>query len=127
RRLADHCSRFVNASRHRNRITAPWLACQTGTVPPRHAAPDQPGRPAAAPPTAEHARLAESPDPSDPWRLWGPYLAGRQWGTVREDYSADGDAWGYFPFEQAEARAYRWGEDGLGGICDRFGFLNFAV
>ncbi len=96
-------------------------------MPPRHAAPDEPGAPGAAPPTAEHARLAESPDPSDPWRLWGPYLAGRQWGTVREDYSADGDAWGYFPFEQAEARAYRWGEDGLGGICDRYGFLNFAV
>ncbi|MEO6700925.1 MAG: glucosidase [Jatrophihabitantaceae bacterium] len=86
-------------------------------------------RPAAGQPasTAEHARLAESPAASDPWRLWGPYLAGRQWGTVREDYSADGDAWGYFPFEQAEARAYRWGEDGLGGICDRFGFLNFSV
>jgi Glycogen debranching enzyme len=79
------------------------------------------------PASAEHARLAESPDPSSPWRLWGPYLAGRQWGTVREDYSADGDAWAYFPFEQAHARAYRWGEDGLGGICDRFGFLNVAV
>ena len=77
--------------------------------------------------TAEHARLAESPDSSDAWRLWGPYLSGRQWGTVREDYSADGDAWAYFPFEQAHARAYRWGEDGLGGICDRYGFLNFAV
>ncbi|HEX4727667.1 MAG TPA: hypothetical protein VH298_07705, partial [Jatrophihabitans sp.] len=96
-------------------------------MPPRHAAPDDPGRPGAEPLSAEHARLAESPDPSDPWRLWGPYLAGRQWGTVREDYSADGDAWAYLPFEQAEARAYRWGEDGLGGICDRFGFLNFAV
>ncbi|MDQ2838410.1 MAG: glucosidase [Actinomycetota bacterium] len=59
--------------------------------------------------------------------MWGPYLSGRQWGTVREDYSENGDAWGYFPFEQAEARAYRWGEDGLGGICDRFGFLNFSV
>jgi hypothetical protein len=59
--------------------------------------------------------------------LWGPYLAGRQWGTVREDYSADGDAWGYFPFDQSHARAYRWGEDGLGGVCDRYGFLNFSV
>ena len=77
--------------------------------------------------TAEHARLAESPDAADPWRLWGPYLAGRQWGTVREDYSADGDAWAAFPFEQAHRRAYRWGEDGIGGICDRFGFLNLAV
>ena len=62
-----------------------------------------------------------------PWRLWGPYLAGRQWGTVREDYSEDGDAWGFFPFEHARARAYRWGEDGLGGISDRYGFLNFSV
>ncbi|HEX2904535.1 MAG TPA: hypothetical protein VHO01_13860 [Jatrophihabitans sp.] len=90
---------------------------------PRHAA-DQPGRDAG---TAEHRRLAESPAATDAWRLWGPYLSGRQWGTVREDYSADGDAWSYFPFEQAQARAYRWGEDGLGGICDRFGFLNFGL
>jgi hypothetical protein len=78
-------------------------------------------------PSAEHARLAESPEASSPWRLWGPYLSGRQWGTVREDYSADGDAWSYLPFDQAHQRAYRWGEDGLGGICDRFGFLNVAV
>ena len=62
-----------------------------------------------------------------PWRLWGPYLAGRQWGTVREDYSEDADPWGFFPFEHARARAYRWGEDGLGGISDRYGFLNFSV
>jgi hypothetical protein len=77
--------------------------------------------------TAEHARLAESPGPDSPWRTWGPYLSGRQWGTVREDYSANGDAWTYLPFEQAHARAYRWGEDGLGGICDRYGFLNVSV
>ena len=77
--------------------------------------------------SAEHARLAESPDASSAWRLWGPYLAGRQWGTVREDYSADGDAWTYFDFEQAHRRAYRWGEDGLGGFCDRYGFLNISV
>jgi hypothetical protein len=81
----------------------------------------------ASPATPEHARLAEAPTSSSPWRLWGPYLSGRQWGTVREDYSADGDAWAYFPFEQAHARAYRWGEDGLGGICDRYGFLNVSV
>jgi hypothetical protein len=78
-------------------------------------------------PTAEHARLAESPEPTSPWRLWGPYVSGRQWGTVREDYSADGDAWAYFPFEQAHRRAYRWGEDGLGAICDRYGFLNIGL
>ncbi|HZZ97094.1 MAG TPA: hypothetical protein VFE19_08765 [Jatrophihabitantaceae bacterium] len=77
--------------------------------------------------SAEHARLSESPESSSPWRLWGPYLSGRQWGTVREDYSADGDAWAYLPFEQAHQRAYRWGEDGLGGLCDRYGFLNFSL
>ena len=91
-------------------------------MPPRHAEPA-----AGAHRSAEHARLAESPDSSSPWRLWGPYLAGRQWGTVREDYSADGDAWSYLPFEHAHRRAYRWGEDGLGGICDRYGFLNLSV
>jgi hypothetical protein len=92
-------------------------------VSPRHAAVPPPG----AHPSAEHARLAESPDSTSPWRLWGPYLSGRQWGTVREDYSADGDAWAYLPFDHAHQRAYRWGEDGLGGICDRFGFLNVSV
>jgi hypothetical protein len=76
---------------------------------------------------AEHARLAESPTAESRWRLWGPYLAARQWGTVREDYSAHGDAWGYFPFDAARSRAYRWGEDGIAGICDRHGFLNFAL
>lgn len=77
--------------------------------------------------TAEHRRLAGSPTDDDPWRLWGPYVAGRQWGTVREDYSADGDAWASFPFDQAHTRAYRWGEDGISGLCDRYGFLNLAV
>ena len=93
------------------------------STPGRHARVAGPGGP---PRSTEHARLAESPSAGGQWRLWGPYLSGRQWGTVREDYSADGDAWSYLPFEQAGARAYRWGEDGLGGICDRFGFLNVA-
>lgn len=83
--------------------------------------------PVVPPQTAEHARLDECTGSAGPWRLWGPYLAGRQWGTVREDYSADGDAWRSFPFDHARSRAYRWGEDGLGGFCDRFGFLNLAV
>ncbi|AKU17272.1 MGH1-like glycoside hydrolase domain-containing protein [Luteipulveratus mongoliensis] len=77
--------------------------------------------------TAEHARLAESPGDLDPWRLWGPYVSGRQWGTVREDYSADGNAWESFPFDHAHTRAYRWGEDGIAGLTDRYGFLNVAV
>jgi hypothetical protein len=54
----------------------------------------------------------------DEWRRWGPYLSERAWGTVREDYSADGDAWSSFPHDHARSRAYRWSEDGLGGICD---------
>ena len=52
------------------------------------------------------------------WYLWGPYVSERQWGTVREDYSADGEAWGYLPHDHARSRAYRWGEDGLAGFCD---------
>ena len=66
--------------------------------------------------TAEDRRLQEKSEPS--WRLWGPYVSERQWGTVREDYSANGDAWNYFPHDHARSRAYRWGEDGLAGICD---------
>jgi hypothetical protein len=66
---------------------------------------------------AEKRRLAESAG-KQPWRLWGPYLSERQWGTVREDYSPHGDAWEYFPHDHARSRAYRWGEDGLAGISD---------
>ncbi|MCU1591020.1 MAG: hypothetical protein JWP11_2276 [Frankiales bacterium] len=75
----------------------------------------------------EQTRLAESAGPGAPWRQWGPYLSARQWGTVREDYSAGGDAWAYFPFDHARSRAYRWGEDGLGGISDRWQHLNLAL
>src|SRR5579871_2162870 len=67
--------------------------------------------------TAEGARLAAIAK-GVPWRRWGPYLSERQWGTVREDYSAGGDAWDYLPHDHARSRAYRWGEDGLAGICD---------
>jgi hypothetical protein len=74
----------------------------------------------------ECARLAKSPANHSPWRTWGPFLASRQWGTVREDYSADGDAWAYFPHEHAMSRAYRWGEDGIFGICDRNQKMCFA-
>ncbi|MEL4356562.1 MULTISPECIES: MGH1-like glycoside hydrolase domain-containing protein [unclassified Luteococcus] len=77
--------------------------------------------------TVEGRRLAQSGSPDSAWRRWGPYLASRQWGTVREDYSHDGAAWADFPFDQAHTRAFRWGEDGLGGVCDRYGFLNLAV
>src|SRR5215217_4609958 len=61
------------------------------------------------------------------WRVWGPYLSERQWGTVREDYSESGTAWDYFPHEQARSRTYRWGEDGLLGICDEKQRLCFAL
>ncbi|HEX7788385.1 MAG TPA: glucosidase, partial [Methylomirabilota bacterium] len=67
---------------------------------------------------AEERRLADARDPRTPWKKWGPYLSERQWGTVREDYSDGGDAWGHFSHDQARSRAYRWGEDGLAGISD---------
>jgi hypothetical protein len=66
----------------------------------------------------ERARLDATNRRAEHWRRWGPYLSARQWGTVREDYSADGNAWDYFPFEMARVRAYRWGEDGILGLCD---------
>ena len=68
--------------------------------------------------TAEHRRLEQARLGEVPWKAWGPYLSERQWGTVREDYSATGDAWNYFTHDQARSRAYRWGEDGIAGICD---------
>jgi len=74
---------------------------------------------------SDDAEFDRRADPA--WRGWGPYVAARQWGTVREDYSADGDAWSSFGFEQAHARAYRWSEDGLGAICDRWQFLCFGL
>ena len=72
---------------------------------------------------AERGRLEEAA----PWRKWGPYLSDRQWGTVREDYSQTGNAWDYFTHDQARSRAYRWGEDGLGGISDDRQYLCFAL
>ena len=68
--------------------------------------------------TIEHERLERSRTGTQPWKLWGPYLSERQWGTVREDYSDNGDAWSYFTHDQARSRAYKWGEDGLAGISD---------
>jgi hypothetical protein len=77
--------------------------------------------------TTEDHRLEEARQRKKHWKRWGPYLSDRQWGTVREDYSANGTAWEYFPFEHSHARAYRWGEDGIGGICDRHQMICFAL
>jgi hypothetical protein len=76
---------------------------------------------------AESLRLAEDARRARNWKRWGPYLAERQWGTVREDYSPSGECWGYFTHDQARSRAYRWGEDGLLGFSDRQGRLCFAL
>ena len=76
--------------------------------------------------TAEEIRLREARE-GVPWRRWGPYLSERQWGTVREDYSDDGDAWSYFTHDMARSRAYRWGEDGMAGVSDDRGLVCLAL
>jgi hypothetical protein len=77
--------------------------------------------------TAEENRLDEDRLRQAPWKRWGPYVSERSWGTVREDYSPYGHAWQYFPHDQARSKAYRWGEDGLAGVCDRYQLLVFAL
>ena len=77
--------------------------------------------------TAEQSRLREARGSAVPWKLWGPYLSERQWGTVREDYSENGDAWNYFTHDQARSRAYHWGEDGIAGISDDKQRLCFSI
>ena len=81
----------------------------------------EPGR------TAEALRLEEALEKGVPWRQWGPYLSERQWGTVREDYSSDGNAWDYFSHDQARSRAYHRGEDGIAGLSDDKQRLCFAL
>ena len=76
--------------------------------------------------TAEQGRLDACAAGTEPWQDWGTYLSERAWGTVREDYSANGDAWNYFPYAHARSRAYRWNEDGLAGWCDRAQYLCFG-
>jgi len=76
--------------------------------------------------TKEHERLEQHHQMQANWKLWGPYLSNRSWGTVREDYSELGDAWNYFPHDHARSRVYRWNEDGLGGISDRNQYLCFS-
>ncbi|KAI6244991.1 hypothetical protein HI914_06877 [Erysiphe necator] len=76
--------------------------------------------------TEEEKRLKEDRDKVKYWKKWGPYVAERQWATVREDYSADGDAWSHFPHEHARSRVFRWGEDGIAGVSDTHGLQNIA-
>src|ERR671923_380305 len=78
------------------------------------------------PRAAELIRLQEDAERTKNWYRWGPYVSERQWGTVREDYSADGNAWDYLPHDLARSKAYRWGEDGIAGVCDRYQLLVFA-
>src|SRR4029078_6968833 len=75
----------------------------------------------------ERQRLFDARERHVPWRKWGPYLSERQWGTVREDYSDNGDAWSYFSYDQARSRTYGWGEDGLAGFSDDKGYLCLAL
>src|SRR5580692_12551946 len=75
---------------------------------------------------AEQTRLRQDATRNANWKRWGPYLSERQWGTVREDYSANGDCWNYLPHDHARSRAYRWGEDGIFGFSDRECRLRFA-
>ena len=74
----------------------------------------------------ERARIAQSVGDASPWRKWGPYVSDRAWGTVREDYSRSGDAWNYVSHELARSKSYRWNEDGIAAICDRYQLLVFA-
>ncbi len=86
---------------------------------------DKPAKPDF--PKAEHARLNGGDRALSRWRHWGPYVSDRAWGTVREDYSANGDAWSYLTHDQARSKAYRWGEDGLAAVCDRYQALVFSL
>src|SRR6476619_484892 len=76
---------------------------------------------------AGFGRLEDGLRQAGDWYRWGPYVSERAWGTVREDYSADGQAWDYLPYDHARSRAYRWNEDGLAGLCDRHQRICFAV
>ncbi|KAH7256711.1 Six-hairpin glycosidase-like protein [Fusarium tricinctum] len=76
--------------------------------------------------TEEERRLKEDRDRTKYWKKWGPYVSERQWATVREDYSHDGDAWSHFPHDHARSRAFRWGEDGIAGVCDTHGYQNIG-
>src|SRR5688572_2888304 len=108
-------------------LTPPASRREPPTSHPAHATLPTPAplsrTPAVTRPTAEETRLRDQAPAPAHWRPGGPYVADRQWGTVREDYSADGNAWSFFPHDHARSRAYRWGEDALAGWCDRYQLL----
>ena len=88
---------------------------------------DSKTKPVVAPHTAEGKRLAEAYGDPLLWRKWGPYVSERSWGTVREDYSESGAAWDFLSHDMARSKAYRWGEDGMAAICDRYQILVFSL
>ena len=88
---------------------------------------DSKTKPVVAPHTSEGKRLAEAYGDPLLWRKWGPYVSERSWGTVREDYSESGAAWDFLSHDMARSKAYRWGEDGMAAICDRYQILVFAL
>jgi len=88
---------------------------------------DKQGKKSPKSPNKEKQRLVGAEKDSSPWRRWGPYLSERSWGTVREDYSDDGGAWDYLTHDMSRSKAYRWGEDGIAGICDRYQLLCFGL
>jgi hypothetical protein len=105
-------------------VTAPDLTEARDPRTPGAPDPDAPRAPGSH--DRERDRVLEMVDDLSGWRRWGPYVSDRSWGTVREDYSHDGDAWSYLTYDKARAKAYRWGEDGIAGICDRYQLLCFA-
>ena len=140
---AHHLSPNLSVEIPRNRLslfhrppspnTSPQSRASFGSTPPEEVAgiqsenTDSPSHSSSSHLTAEHLRLDQDRKKTHPWKRWGPYLSERQWATVREDYSADGDAWTHFPHDHARSRAYRWGEDGIGGFSDDQGRLCWSL
>src|SRR5918995_5234868 len=104
-------------------VRSPMRSSACSAHPQRCTASDRESRSMPATITPEGQRLAEANERRQAWRKWGPYVSERQWGSVREDYSADGDAWNSFPHDHARSRVFRWNEDGMAGISDVFNRL----
>ena len=126
------CGLFAQVDRTRRLTTRPPLAAQLQKVERALVRGDGQRNSSSNPTmennTSEHQRLREKHSgPVAPWRKWGPYVCERSWGSVREDYSPDGCAWEFLTHDMARSKAYRWGEDGIAGICDRYQLLVFAL